>query len=106
MYSLCSVSIWNKTMRPNELTPADALKIVKYGSTDLGKVLVTNYWGVFKRLQDAMEELKEIPASHYQSYLEGRGNDGSYRYIWEGVILYEDGRAICAFNEPWRGRRR
>lgn len=51
MYSLCSVSIWNKTTRPAELTPADVLKIVKYGSTDLGKVLVTNYWGIFKRLR-------------------------------------------------------
>lgn len=105
MYSLCSVSIWNKTMRPTELTPSDVLQIVKYGSTNLGKVLVTNYWGVFKKLQDAMEELKEIPASHYQSYLEGRGNDGSYRYIWEGVILYEDGRAVCAFDQPYIGRR-
>lgn len=86
MYSLCSVSIWNKTMRPAELTPADVLKIVRYGSTNLGKVIVTTYWGVFKKLQDAMDELKEIPPAQYQSYLEGRGNDGFYHNEFAGYV--------------------
>ena len=104
MYSLCSVSIYHKTNKPMELTPADALAIVRYGSASLDKVIVTNYWGIFKKLQDAMETLKEIPRSHYQSYMEGVDYKGVYRYIWEGVILYEDGRAVCAFNEPYQGR--
>ena len=103
MYSLCSVSILHKTPRRRELTPADILQIIKTGTAALDKCLVTTYWGIWRNLQEAMEELKQIPRGQYQHYLEGI-HDGIYQYVWEGVVLYEDGRAVCVFDEPYKGR--
>lgn len=94
MYSLCSVSILYRTRR--EPTPSDILQMVKYGNGKLNRILVTSYWGIFNNLHDSMEKLKEIPPAQYQHWFYSADE-----YLWEGVILYEDGRAVCAFDTPY-----
>lgn len=105
MYSLRSVAILHRTYIPRELTPADILEFVKYGYKDDNRfvIVTTQNWGAFPTIKAMKNALKDIPKIYYQTYLESV-HDDKYNYIYEGVILYEDGRAICAFNEPWRGR--
>lgn len=118
MYSLCSISLLYRTRHPREITPADALALIKAGEPDnlngfphiriredllTSTAVVTTYWGAFKDRQECMDELKQVPKSHFQNYLEGE-TSGVYRMIWEGVLMYEDGRPVLAFDSPYGGR--
>ena len=119
MYSLVSLSLLHRTPTAQALTPADVLDILKrldvpdepyfkdvdsFRPRKYGDVpVITTYWGAWRDKQECIEELKNIGAAQYYQAWEGETN-GVYRYIWEGIIMYEDGRPVLAFDSPYKGR--
>lgn len=102
MYSLRSVAILHRTYINRELTPADILEFLKYGYKEDNRficVTVRN-WGTYPTIKAMKNALKDIPKIYFQTYLESVYDD-KYNYIYEGVILEEDGRPICYYNEPY-----
>ena len=101
MYAVKAMSLLHKTPRPDFLTPADLLAILKEGGSKDNVTVHVHTFGVAREWEYARiiyENL--IPKQYFQSYLESV-HDDKYYYIYDFVVIYEDDHPMVVYNSPY-----
>lgn len=101
MYSVFSFSAIYVSKNGRPRTPSDMLECIK---TDNNKTyILTNFWGDYKTLHDTIECIKhDIPKSECQHLICNYQNrNGGFEFLYEGIVIYEDGRAITVYGKDY-----
>lgn len=100
MYRVFSFSMLYNSSTGRQITEPDALDMIRH-ERRYRSFILTNSWGEYRGLADALQAVRQVPRSHYCHMVVG-STDRYIEFLYEGVIIYEDDRPFLVFGD-WKG---